>query len=42
MDEENTDEVVVEEEIIEKSETPVESAEVRMNIAIHGNNPLSR
>jgi hypothetical protein len=42
MDEENTEEVVVEEEIIAENETPVESAEVRNNIAIQGNNPLAR
>lgn len=42
MDEENTDEVVVEEEIIAENETPVESTEVRMNIAVQGNNPLAR
>ena len=35
MDEENTQE----EEIIEESETSVETAEVRNNIAIQGNNP---
>ena len=38
MDEENTQE----EEIIEESETPAETAEVRNNIAIQGNNPLAR
>ena len=38
MDEENTQE----EEIIEESETSVETAEVRNNIAIQGTNPLAR
>lgn len=42
MDEEITEEVVVEEEIIAENETLVESTEVRMNIAIQGNNPLAR